>query len=260
MPYEPLVRIGSFLAVLLIMAWAEHARPKRVPRPPRKGRWFANLGTAFLSTGIVRLLFPVLPAALAALCAQYGWGLFNLLDLPLPISVPATMLLQDMAVYWQHVAFHRFLPLWRIHRMHHADLHIDASTGVRFHPLEIILSMVYKLTLVAILGPPVLGVILFEIVLNGCALFNHANLALPAGVDRILRLAVVTPDMHRVHHSTDMHEANRNFGFNFPWWDRLFSTYKPQPDLGHHDMAIGLNIFRSPSSQTLGGMLSIPFL
>jgi sterol desaturase/sphingolipid hydroxylase (fatty acid hydroxylase superfamily) len=176
------------------------------------------------------------------------------------VAFAASLLALDLLIYGQHVAFHRLRPLWRIHRMHHADLDIDASTGVRFHPVEIFMSALLKLAAVAALGPPAVAVLAFEIVLNGLALFNHANVRIPLQLDRALRLVIVTPDMHRVHHSTDMREANTNYGFNLAVWDRLFRTYKAQPDLGHTGMHIGLNIFRGAEFARLGRMLTIPFL
>ncbi|GAB7022543.1 sterol desaturase family protein [Salidesulfovibrio brasiliensis] len=260
MPTEALLRSGSFIAVLLLMLAAESIWPRRSPRSPKFGSFFNNIGISVLSTGVVRLIFPVLPVALAALATERGWGIFNLMDLPYWASFALSVALLDMAIYWQHVAFHRIRPLWRIHRMHHADTDIDASTGVRFHPIEIAASMAFKCLLVVVLGAPAMAVLTFEIILNACSLFNHANLHLPLRLDAPLRLLLVTPDMHRVHHSTDMREANRNYGFCVPWWDFLFRTYKAQPDDGHLDMRIGLNILRDTRFRRLPGMLAIPFL
>jgi sterol desaturase/sphingolipid hydroxylase (fatty acid hydroxylase superfamily) len=257
---ETLLRLGSFLAVLAVMGTAETLLPRRALSSGKARRWFANLSAAFLASVLVRLLVPFLPAAAAAYCRAHGIGLLNLVPLPSPAAWIVSVLALDMTIYWQHVLFHRQRLLWRVHRMHHADLDIDASTGVRFHPMEILLSMFVKLAAVLVLGPPAGAVILFEILLNGCAMFNHANLRIPARADRILRLVLVTPDQHRVHHSTDMREANMNFGFNFPWWDRMFRTYKPQPDLGHDGMRIGLNIFQDRKYGGLLRMLAIPFL
>ena len=260
MTTETLLRLGSFLAILAVMGAAETLWPRRTLSTGKGRRWFANLSVAFIASILTRVLVPLLPAAVAAYCAVHEIGLLHIVPLP---QVPAwivSVLALDMAIYWQHVLFHRHRLLWRVHRMHHADLDIDASTGIRFHPIEIILSMLIKLAVVLVLGPPAGAVILFEILLNGCALFNHANVRIPLHVDRILRLFLVTPDQHRVHHSTDMREANMNFGFNFPWWDRMFKTYKPQPDLGHEGMRIGLNLFRDREFGRLTRMLAIPFL
>jgi len=242
------------------MGVAETRWPRRTLISSKFRRWTANLSVVLLSTGLTRLLFPVLPVATAIHCKQHGYGLFNLLEPPAWLAIPAGILLLDLVIYWQHVAFHRHRLLWRVHRMHHADIDIDASTALRFHPIEIIMSMALKLGVVFLLGPPPVAVIIFEILLNGCAIFNHANVTIPLAIDRWLRLLVVTPDMHRVHHSTDMREANRNYGFSFPWWDRMFSTYKPQPEQGHKGMQIGLNIFREPSYTGLFKLLAIPFL
>ena len=216
MTTEIVIRAGSFLIVLITMGIAETVWPRRVLDAPKLHRWFSNISISVLSTLLVRLILPLAPTALALYCADRGWGMFNQIALPLWFSFPFSVLFLDMLIYWQHVVFHKVSILWRIHRMHHADLNIDASTGIRFHPIEIGLSMLIKLTAVLLLGPPAWAVIVFEILLNGCALFNHANVRLPLGLDTVLRLLVVTPDMHRVHHSTDMREANMNFGFSFP--------------------------------------------
>jgi len=256
---EATIRIGSFIIMLCIMGVAESVWPRRILDAPKLHRWLSNLSISVLSTLLVRLILPLAPAALAVYCELNKFGLFNIISLPRWLTLLASVLLLDMLIYWQHVVFHKQRILWRIHRMHHADINIDASTGIRFHPIEIALSMLIKFGAILLLGPPAIAVIIFEIVLNGCALFNHANVRLPLRLDAWLRLVVVTPDMHRVHHSTDMKEANMNFGFNFPWWDRLFGTYKAQPDLGHDEMKIGLNIFRGPEFIRLTRMLTIPF-
>lgn len=260
MPAESLIRVGTFIAILLFMGLAEIRWPRRALETSKIRRWFSNISVAVLSTSLVRLLLPLAPSGLALYCEEHSWGLFNQIPVPYWLTFLLSILLLDMLIYWQHVLFHRNTLLWRIHRMHHADVDIDASTGIRFHPIEIGLSMLIKLAAITILGPPAAAVIVFEIVLNGCALFNHANVRLPLTIDACLRLLVVTPDMHRVHHSTDMREANMNFGFNFPWWDRMFGTYKSQPDLGHTGMTIGLNIFREPRYARLITMLTIPFV
>jgi sterol desaturase/sphingolipid hydroxylase (fatty acid hydroxylase superfamily) len=257
---EFLLRIGSFLAALAVMGTAEALFPRRALNTPKGRRWFSNLSVSALSTLPPRLLLPLPPVALAAYCEANGLGLLNTLPLADWAAFAISLLALDLLIYGQHVAFHRLRPLWRIHRMHHADLDIDASTGVRFHPMEIFLSALLKLTAVAALGPPAEAVLAFEIILNGLALFNHANVRLPLGLDSILRLVIVTPDMHRVHHSTDMREANSNYGFNLALWDRLFRTYKAQPELGHQNMRIGLNLFRDAEFARLAKMLAIPFL
>lgn len=256
---EGIVRLASFVLTALALSIWEVASPRRFPEPGRAGRWIGNLGVAAISTLLVRLIFPVLPVALAVTIHDKGWGLLPHFGLPALMEVVLGALMLDLAVYFQHRAFHMWRPLWRLHRMHHADTFFDFTTGVRFHPLEMILSMAFKLAVVILLGAPALAVLLFEIGLNCVAMFNHANILVPEPMDRVLRLVVVTPDMHRVHHSTDGLEMNRNFGFNSPWWDRIFRTYKPQPGLGHANMVIGLNIFRDRKYRALPRMLAMPF-
>jgi sterol desaturase/sphingolipid hydroxylase (fatty acid hydroxylase superfamily) len=257
---ETFIRLGTFLILLAVMGAAESLFPRRPLTTPKTRRWLTNLSLAALSTLIPRLLLPMLPVALAASCQAQGLGLLNIVPLPDWLALAVSLIALDLLIYGQHVAFHKVRLLWRIHRMHHADLDLDTSTGIRFHPIEIFLSTLLKLGAVFLLGPPVEAVVIFEIVLNGLALFNHANLWLPMTLDRVLRLLLVTPDMHRVHHSTNMREANTNFGFNLSLWDRLFTTYKPQPDLGHTGMHIGLSIFRDKSFGGLWRVLTIPFL
>ncbi|WP_188530226.1 sterol desaturase family protein [Sinisalibacter lacisalsi] len=258
MSAEPTIRLAAFLGVLLAMALWEAAAPRRRRYIPRVLRWTNNLGLVVLDTLILRLSFPILAVGLAVLAEEGGWGLFNNIDAPLWLAIVASMLLLDLAIYLQHVMFHAVPGLWRLHRMHHADLDFDATTGLRFHPVEILLSMGVKLAVVAALGPPAVAVLLFEVILNATALFNHANINLPRPVDRVLRLIVVTPDMHRVHHSSDPRETNSNYGFNLPWWDRLLGTYIAQPAKGHHGMEIGIEQFRTPRDLWLDRMLAQP--
>ncbi|MDO9583813.1 MAG: sterol desaturase family protein [Desulfomicrobium sp.] len=256
---ENIFRLGAFILTAMLMAALEIARPRRRPDPDRKGRWVGNLGVVAVSTALARLVFPIVPMALAVTLRGQGLGLFSVLGLPLAVEFLLGVLILDLAMYAQHRAFHAWRPLWRVHRMHHADTFFDFSTGVRFHPLEILASMAFKLALVALLAPPPLAVLAFEIILSSAAMFNHANLFLPLPLDRVLRLILVTPDMHRIHHSTDGREMNRNFGFNFPWWDRLFSTYQDQPTGSHETMPLGLNIFREAKYRSLLQMLAMPF-
>lgn len=257
MDAEGLLRLAAFLGTGLCLAAWEALAP-RLDRPALRGlRWPGNLGLVLVSTGLIRLVVPVLPVALAALAAQRGWGLLNALALPVWLAAPLAVLLLDLAIYWQHVASHRVRWFWRLHRVHHADTVLDLTTAVRFHPLEMLLSLGWKLALVLALGPPAQAVLAFEILLNALPMFNHANIRLPA--DGLLRLLLVTPDMHRVHHSTDLREANTNFGFCFPWWDRVFGSYQAQPGRGHEGMAIGLAIFRDRSWAGLWGLLRMPF-
>jgi sterol desaturase/sphingolipid hydroxylase (fatty acid hydroxylase superfamily) len=256
---EPTIRLIAFLAVLAAMALWEVASPRRRRDIPRVVRWTNNLALVVLDTAILRLTFPILAVGLAAIAEDRGWGLFNNIDAPVWVAIVVSMLLLDLAIYLQHVMFHAVPGLWRLHRMHHADLDFDVTTGLRFHPVEILISMGIKLAVVAALGPPAVAVLLFEVILNATALFNHANIDLPRPVDRILRWIVVTPDMHRVHHSVDPSETNSNFGFNLPWWDRLFGTYQAQPAAGHEGISIGIEQFRDPAEQRLDRMLTQPF-
>lgn len=242
------------------MALWKIAAPRRRRDIPRVIRWANNLALVVIDTAIPRLTFPILAVGLAVLAEEGGWGLFNALDIPVWIAVIASMLLLDLAIYLKHVMFHAIPALWRLHRMHHADLDFDATTGLRFHPIEILISMAIKLAIVAALGPPAIAVLLFEVILNATALFNHANINLPTSVDRWLRWIVVTPDMHRVHHSVDPSETNSNYGFNLPWWDRLLGTYVPQPAKGHTGMDIGIEQFRTRRDLWIDRMLIQPVL
>ena len=256
---ETQIRILFFFAILLLVAVWEFAAPRRRLTVSKVGRWFNNLGIIFIDSLLVKLLFPVAAMGVAAAAHKNGWGLFNYLQIPAGLSVLMSVLILDLIIYLQHLMFHAVPVLWRLHMVHHADLDIDVTTGLRFHPIEIILSMLIKMTAVAALGPPVLAVLIFEISLNGTAMFNHGNIRLSEKIDRYLRLLVVTPDMHRVHHSVIIRETNSNFGFNFPWWDRLFGTYRAQPVAGHTGMTIGLSQFRKVKQVTLPQLLLLPF-
>ncbi|MCR4266837.1 sterol desaturase family protein [Nitratireductor sp. ZSWI3] len=255
---EPLIRMAFFVGVLLAMALWEVAAPRRRREIPRLIRWSNNLGVVVVDTLLVRLTFPVAAVGLAVLAEERGWGVFNIVETPAWIAFVVSLLALDLAIYLQHVMFHAVPALWRLHRMHHADLEFDVSTGLRFHPVEILLSMGIKLAVVAALGPPALAVLVFEVVLNASSMFNHSNIRLPARIDRVLRLFVVTPDMHRVHHSIHPNETNSNFGFNLPWWDRLLGTYRPQPREGHEGMTIGIEQFRTRRDLWLDRMLIQP--
>jgi len=255
---EPTIRLAAFMGVLAAMAMWEIAAPRRRRDIPRVIRWTNNIALVVLDTLILRLSFPILAVGLAVMAEERGWGLFNNIDVPVWVAIVVSMLLLDLAIYLQHVLFHAVPGLWRLHRMHHADLDFDATTGLRFHPVEILISMGIKLGVVAALGPPAVAVLLFEVILNATALFNHANIDLPRPVDRVLRWIVVTPDMHRVHHSVDPRETNSNYGFNLPWWDRLLGTYLAQPEKGHKGMEIGLEQFRTRRDLWLDRMLIQP--
>ena len=257
--HEPAIRLGFFAGVLFVMAVWELISPRRRPRVAKGGRWFANLGIMVVGTLMVRVVFPTAAVGMALFAGERGWGLFNNLDLAPAVSIVASVMTLDLVIYLQHVMFHAVPALWRLHMVHHADIDFDCTTGLRFHPVEIVLSMLIKLAAVTLLGPPAVAVIIFEVVLNATAMFNHGNVRLPLAMDRVLRWIVVTPDMHRVHHSVKPVETNRNFGFNLPWWDRLLGTYQDQPEDGHEGMTIGLGQFQDRQRQGLAWLLALPF-
>ncbi|MFN8604144.1 MAG: sterol desaturase family protein [Candidatus Binatia bacterium] len=257
--HEPVIRLTAFVAVFAAMALWELAAPRRAQAIPRRERWPANVAVVVLDTLLLRLLFPTAAVGLAVVGEARGFGLLHALALPWWLAVVVSVLLLDLAIYLQHVLFHAVPALWRLHRMHHADLEFDVTTGSRFHPLEILLSMVVKLGVVAALGPPAVAVLIFEVLLNATSMFNHGNVMLPVHVDRRLRWLVVTPDMHRVHHSIVRQETDSNFGFNVPWWDRLLGTYRAAPAAGQDGMTIGIEQFRDIRELRLGRMLLQPF-
>ena len=256
--HEPQVRLFSLFSILAAMAVWELAAPRRRQDIPRLLRWSNNIGMTVIDTLLVRLTFPLLAVGMASYAVVRGWGLFNIFQVPSWIAFLVSFLLFDLAIYLQHVMFHAVPLLWRLHRVHHSDLEFDVTTGLRFHPLEILISMGLKLALVVVLGPPAIAVLFFEVVLNGTAMFNHSNIRLPFAVDRLLRLLVVTPDMHRVHHSVLSNETNSNYGFNLPWWDRALGTYVAQPRHGHDQMTIGIGQFRTRRDLWLDRMLVQP--
>lgn len=255
---EQIIRVSFFIGVLLIMALWEVAAPRRQREIPRLLRWSSNLGIVIIDTLLVRLAFPIVAVGLAIMAQERGWGLFNVIEAPFWFALVVSVLALDLAIYLQHVMFHAVPALWRLHRMHHADLEFDVTTGLRFHPVEMLLSMGIKLAVVAALGPPAVAVLVFEVLLNATAMFNHSNVRIPTAIDRVLRLIVVTPDMHRVHHSIHPSETNSNFGFNSPWWDRLLGTYRAQPRDGHQAMTIGIEQFRTRRDLWLDRMLVQP--
>lgn len=255
---EPIVRLSAFAAVFTVMALWEALAPRRVQVISRTVRWPSNLGVVVLDTLLVRILFPTTAVGLALLAEAKGFGLFNVWSITNWIAVVVSVVILDLVIYLQHVLFHAVPALWRLHRMHHADLEFDLTTGARFHPTEILLSMLIKLTVIGALGAPAVAVVLFEVLLNATAMFNHSNVQLPASVDRVLRWLVVTPDMHRVHHSVRREETNSNFGFSVPWWDWVFRTYRAQPADGHDRMIIGIEKFRDPADLRLSRMLLQP--
>ncbi|MET0003213.1 MAG: sterol desaturase family protein [Candidatus Thiodiazotropha sp.] len=256
----PIRLIFFFGAFAIIALWEIHS-PRRQLTVSKGARWINNLGLVALNTVILRLLFPAAAVGVALLVQKQGWGLLNYVAIPFPLSVIIAVVAMDFVIYLQHVMVHAVPLLWRLHRVHHADLDYDVTTGARFHTIEIILSMLIKMATIILLGPPLVAVVIFEILLNATAMFNHGNISIPERIDRVLRLFVVTPDMHRVHHSVHAPMANSNFGFNLPWWDRLFGTYVAQPPEGHVEMEIGLNEFRDPQQvDRLPGMLMLPFV
>jgi sterol desaturase/sphingolipid hydroxylase (fatty acid hydroxylase superfamily) len=256
---ESLIRLVAFVCVFAAMAAWEILAPRRDQNLGRRMRWPGNIGIVVLDTVVVRLAFPTTAVGLALFAEARGWGMLHAIHLPGWASVLIGVMVLDLGIYLQHVLFHAVPALWRLHRMHHADLDIDVTTGARFHPIEMLLSMGLKLGVVAALGAPAVAVLLFEVLLNATSIFNHSNVRMPAWLDRVLRRIVVTPDMHRVHHSIVARETNSNFGFNLPWWDRLFGTYRDQPAAGHEAMTIGIEQFREPSEQRLDRMLTQPF-
>jgi sterol desaturase/sphingolipid hydroxylase (fatty acid hydroxylase superfamily) len=257
--HEAYVRLTIFLGLFIVIAVAETLFPRRVPGYPKGTRWFNNLSITLLNTVALRLLFPLVPVGFAVYCAEKGFGLLNNLDFSLWIKIVIGVIVLDFIIYLQHFIFHSLPLLWRLHVVHHTDRDFDITTGLRFHPIEIILSMGIKLLAVYTLGPPATAVLIFEILLNGISMFNHGNIHIPAGVDKILRLFVVTPDMHRVHHSVIIRETNSNYGFNLPWWDRLMGTYRAQPVRGHDGMTIGIGWLREAKRLTLPWLLAMPF-
>jgi len=255
---EPLIRFGAFAGILAAMALWELAAPRREQAIGRGRRWPGNLGVVTVDTLVVRLIFPTAAVGVALIAEERNWGLFHALDAPAWLAITFSVILLDLAIYLQHVLFHAVPVLWRLHRMHHADLEFDVTTGVRFHPIEILISMLIKFAVIAALGAPAVAVLVFEMLLNATSLFNHGNVRLAAPLDRALRWIVVTPEMHRVHHSVIARETNSNFGFNLPWWDRLFGTYRDQPAAGHLGMTIGLEQFRDPDRLALADLLVLP--
>ncbi|MFZ0448109.1 MAG: sterol desaturase family protein [Desulfatiglandaceae bacterium] len=257
---EAFIRSVFFFGIFLAMALWEVLAPRRRLTVGKWGRWGNNLGIIFLDTLMVRVLMPMAAINTALAAQQSGWGLLHSFQVSQGLAMVIGVLFLDMIIYLQHLMFHSVPLLWRLHMVHHADLDIDLTTGLRFHPIEILISMGIKIAAVAVIGPPVAAVLAFEVILNGTAMFNHGNVYMPKGLDRVLRLLVVTPDMHRVHHSVTIRETNSNFGFNFPWWDRIFGTYRAQPVAGHDGMKIGIAQFRDRKLVTFPRLLLLPFI
>jgi sterol desaturase/sphingolipid hydroxylase (fatty acid hydroxylase superfamily) len=256
---EPVLRLAAFALVFAAVAAAEALAPWRPGVLGRLRRWPGNLGVLLVAAALARVVLPVTVVGAAMIARAEGWGLFNLLAVPGWVAVPLAVLLLDLAIYAQHVVFHHVPALWRLHRMHHADTEFDATTGLRFHPLEILLSLGIKIAVVVALGAPAVAVLIFEILLNASSVFSHGNIALPRMVDAPLRGVLVTPDMHRVHHSVVRAETDSNYGFCLSWWDRLFGTYREAPEAGRDGVTIGLPAFRDPGEQRLDRLLTQPF-
>lgn len=258
--YEKTLRMSVFIGVLVLMAVWEILAPRRVLTVSKAVRWVNNLGLVFLNTYLIRIVFPAAAIGMTSFVQQQGWGIFNYYQVNFAVEVIVSIIAMDFIIYLQHVMVHAVPVLWRLHRVHHADPDYDVTTGSRFHPIEIFLSLFIKFATIVVLGPSVLAVIIFEITLNGMAMFNHANVKLPLGIDRVLRWLVVTPDMHRVHHSVEDDEANSNFGFNLSIWDRILGTYRDQPRAGHEGMTIGIRKYHNPEQVSwITGMLTLPF-
>ncbi len=260
MTNEKNIRMGFFFGMLIVMALWEIAAPRRALTVSKTVRWINNLGLVFFNSFLLRVIFPAAAVGVASFANSNGWGLLNYYDVPFIVALIVSIIAMDFVIYLQHVLVHAIPVLWRLHRVHHADPDYDVTTGARFHPIEILFSMLIKFATIVVLGPPVVAVVIFEIMLNATAMFNHANVRLPLGLDKVLRLFIVTPDMHRVHHSIEDDEANSNFGFSLPWWDRLFGTYRDQPRAGHHDMTIGIHHFHDAKQVSwLPGIMTLPF-
>ena len=257
---ELFIRLSIFVLVFLILCVLEIIYPRRKLAISKPLRWGNNWAISIFNAIFLKLTFPVLGVAAAIYAEANHWGLFNILSLPLWVEVLIFVILFDLIIYLQHRLFH-FIPLfWRLHRMHHTDLDYDVTTGTRFHPLSIWLSMLFKLALVIVIGPPAIAVLVSEVLLNVTSMFNHSNIHIPTSIDKLLRLIVVTPDMHRVHHSVRGSEQSQNFGFNFPWWDRLFGTYLEQPEEGHENMVIGLQGYTEQQAIKFHWLLIQPFI
>ncbi len=261
MAHEKTLRMGFFFGMLAVIGLWELIAPRRALTVSKGVRWLNNLGLVFFNSFVARLLFPAAAVGVAAFAAEQGWGLLHYYSIPFWPAVVIAIVAMDFVIWLQHVMVHAVPILWRLHRVHHADPDFDVTTGARFHTLEIILSLLIKFATIVVLGPPVVAVVIFEIILNAMAMFNHGNVRLPVGLDRALRWLVVTPDMHRIHHSVADDEANSNFGFNLSIWDRLFGTYRDQPRGGHEGMTIGIHKYREPKLVSwLPGMLALPFI
>jgi sterol desaturase/sphingolipid hydroxylase (fatty acid hydroxylase superfamily) len=258
--FEPLLRMTAFLGVFVLMALWEALAPRRSRQFSRRTRWPHNIALLAVDVAVVRVFAPGVAIAVAMAGELNGWGLFNIFQPPTWIGIPLAVAFLDLVVYFQHVAFHAVPALWRLHRVHHTDLDFDVTTGTRFHPLEILISTGIKCAAVAAIGAPVVAVLAFELLLNASSMFNHGNVRIAPGIELWLRWLVVTPDMHRVHHSMVFNETSSNFGFTLPFWDRLLGTYRSQPAGGHEKMIIGVDAFRSEADLRIDRLLIQPLL
>ncbi len=252
-------RLTIFLSFLIGMSALEVFIPRKTRVAKRANRWLTNIGFALINTVALRFLVPVAAVGAALWAQKNSFGIFNVLNIPMTLTIVAAIIILDLALYWQHVATHKIPLFWRFHKVHHADRDLDATSGIRFHPVEICISMVFKMAIVTLIGAPLIAVVIFEIILNACALFNHANVRLPLWLDRVLRIFIVTPDYHRVHHSVIETETNSNYGFSLTLWDHLFKSYQAQPSAGHDGMTIGLSEYQDTGPQRLSWSLTLPF-
>ena len=260
MANEKGLRSSIFVGMLIIMGALEALLPRRRRLLSRVLRWTNNLGLLVLNIAVARWLFPLAAVGVASFVANNNWGLMNVYEIPFILAIVLSVIALDFIIYLQHVLVHAVPALWRLHRVHHADPDLDVTSGLRFHPIEIILSLLIKFAAIVVLGAPVIAVVIFEILLNAGAMFNHANVRLPLALDKLLRWFIVTPDMHRIHHSVEDDEANSNFGFNLTWWDRLFGTYTVEPRGGHEGMTVGIRHYNDPKQVSwLHGILVLPF-
>ena len=258
--HESVIRFGFFLGTFALMALWEVLAPLRMPGTSKAVRWPNHVMLAAMNIGLVRVLFPLAAVALAVYAGERGIGLFNIIPIPYLLAFVGSLLALDLAIYLFHLLFHAVPALWRVHRVHHADLDIDVSTGVRFHPIQMMLSVIIKSVVILLLGPPALSVLTFEVLSHAITLFNHGNVRIPAALDRVLRWFVVTPDMHRIHHSIHIAETDSNFGFVLPWWDRMFGTYRAEPAAGQVRMVVGIESFRTDRDLWLDRLVLNPVL
>ena len=257
--HENSIRLGTFVCVFVVMAIIEHLAPRRKLHVNKQKRWFTNFGLVIVDTITLRLIMPFAAIAVASISVEKGWGIFAFTPLPVWLEIIFAIILLDLLIYAQHVASHKIPLLWRVHKVHHVDRDLDVTSGFRFHPIEIILSMLFKFLCIIALGAPVIAIFLFEVILNASAMFNHSNIKLAISVDSKLRNVIMTPDAHRVHHSAIQQETDTNYGFFLSCWDKLFNTYHAQPKLGHDKMTIGLGEHQTEQPSSLLWCLALPF-